>query len=347
MQKKIIVIAKCFESSTSGPANIVRGLISEFDRGNIPYDAVLLRDDSSKITYLKQVVRTIRKENNAIINVHTEGFLIPFIVYLLSFVYRKKSYYLTVHGIYKIEAEMESSYLKKYGILEKCLYKHFPNLICVSEMLKDDIKEIYGRSKNIFVIPNATDAHSDEKYVPHDIKEVISLGGLRKCKGIETILKFSETIKAKNLPIHVSIYGVTENNRDWFEKEINRNHLEDYVEYKGLITCKDELYNIIRKADAQVCFSKYDTYNVAIAESLVLGCPCIATDRCGAANLIKNGDNGYIVKEKDILAYGFDDVAEFILSLDNCTREKIEEDTEYYTELLSWKNIANLYADLS
>ena len=345
MQKKLIIIAKCFESSTSGPANIVRGLINEFDRENIPYDAVLLKESSSRTNYFRQVVRTIRKEKNAIINVHTEGFLIPLLVYLLSLVFKKRSYYLTVHGIYKIEAEMEDSYSNKYGLLERYLYKHFQNLICVSEMLKNDIEEIYGRTKNVIVIPNATEARSDEEYMPQEKREIISLGGLRKCKGIVTILKYSEIIKSRKLPIHISIYGVTENNQEWFENEVVNKHLEEYVEYRGLITNKNELYNIIKKADAQICFSKYDTYNVAIAESLVLGCPCIATNRCGAASLINNGENGYVVNEQDILNE-FDGVSEYIAGLDERTRKRIEDGTAYYIELLSWKNIARLYSEL-
>jgi len=346
MQKKLIVIAKCFDSSTSGPANIVRGLINEFENEHLPYVAILFKEENSKRAFLREVVKVLREEQGAIVNVHTEGFLIPLMVYLCSIFFRKHSYYLTVHGIYKIEADMEKAYSRKYVLVEKFLYKYFQNLVCVSHMLKNDIKNMYGRMENVIVIPNATDAHSNEIFVPRKVKEIISLGGLRRCKGIEDVLQLANVIKQRILPIHISVYGVAEENLEWFMQQSNDKELNSIVVYRGLIQDKNELYDIIRRADAQICLSHYDTYNVAIAESLVLGCPCIATDRCGASYLIKNKRNGFVINESIAVENDFCEVTEYILSLDSATRREVEEDMIYYSNMLSWKNVVKLYSEL-
>ena len=52
--------------------------------------------------------------------------------------------------------------------------------MCVSQMLKNDIGNIFGRKDNVYVIPNATDAESDKKY---EKKDISALYMSEKCIG--------------------------------------------------------------------------------------------------------------------------------------------------------------------
>ena len=342
--KRIVIIAKCYKKDISGPSNIIRGLIKQFDKEGINYKSLLLEEGMNKISYLKWIVHELGKKDRSIINVHTDGFLLPLFVLLMSKIYRKHSYYLTVHGLYSIDAGKRAKW--EYIILEKYIYKHFDNIICVSDMLKSDLKELYKREKNIYVIPNATDADSDKVFETKNVKEIVALGGLRIGKGIKAIILCAKEMKKANISFHISLYGTDENNLDYFKEQIIKYNLEGYVEYFGNLMDKQRVYDIVKTADAQFCFSTYDTFNVAIAESLVLGCPCISSDRCGAATLIQNDFNGLVVDIVEENNNHFEKVVNFIRRLDEKKRKNIEQKAKDYKEILSWKNVAKKYTEL-
>lgn len=81
----------------------------------------------------------------------------------------------------------------------------------------------------------------------------------------------AKEMKKTNISFHISLYGTDDNNLNFFKERISKDHLEGCVEYFGNLRDKQMVYDILRTADAQFCFSTYDTFNVAIAESLVLG----------------------------------------------------------------------------
>lgn len=294
--------------------------------------------------YLKQIVQELRKKDKTVVNIHTDGFILPLFIMLMSKIYRKHSYYLTVHGIYRIDKGKNANW--KYLILEKYIYKHFSNIICVSDMLKDDLKKIYKREKNVYVIPNATDANSNKVFEEKSVKEIVSLGGLRTQKGIDSIILCAKEMKKANIPFHISLYGTDDNNLDFFAEQLKKDKLEDYVKYMGNTMDKQLVYDIIKTADAQFCFSVYDTFNVAIAESLVLGCPCISSDRCGAATLIKNDFNGLVVNMTEERNNHFKKSIEFISGLNDEKRKNIEQKATEYKEILAWKSVAKKYEEL-
>lgn len=345
VDKEIVIVAKCFDSSVSGPASVVRELIAELKREQVSFHAVLLTERQSKYRFLIDLVSTLKNEDGLVVNVHTDGYLIPFAVLFLSKIFWKHSYYLTVHGIYQIERAFCGKSKYRYVLLEKYIYKRFPNLICVSQMLKQNIQVIFGRSDNVLVIPNATNAHSDVRKKKNIPMELISLGGLRKCKGIECVLKLASVFKEKTCCFHISLYGAAENNLDWFQKQVMELNLTGLIDYYGEITDKQKVYDIIRQADIQLCFSKYDTYNVAIAESLVLGCPCIASNMCGAAYLINDYSAGLVVDLDEESAGNFGNIIEYFNNIGNV--ESYGKTNNDYVDLLSWKNVVSQYLSLS
>ena len=347
-EKKLYIIGKLFEKSSGGPANIVRGLIKNFELEQANYDSILLTENISKLGFIKKIFQTCMKSSGCIVNVHTDGFLIPLLVYIVSLVSSSNSYYLTVHGIYKTESRMEGKSLYRYILIEKLLYRHFPNLICVSEMLRKDIQREFGRKENVYVIPNATDAES--RQIP-DIKRdklaLISLGGLRCCKGIDHTIDLARLLDENGIPFELDVYGQPESKEQWFHNELITRKLEDKIHFCGMSTDRQNLYDMIAKADVQLCLSRYDTFNVAIAESLVLGCPVVSTNRCGASCWVE-GDDGCIIDIDDWENTGINNAYEYIRKIyeNRELRWNIYQSREKNREKLSWKAIVNAYASL-
>ena len=65
----------------------------------------------------------------------------------------------------------------------------------------------------------------------------------------------------------------------------------------------DSLYGIISASDVLVLPSTLEPFGAVVAEGLILGTPCLVSDRCGAASLIEDGYNGCVFKCNDAASF--------------------------------------------
>ncbi|HFJ9404494.1 glycosyltransferase family 4 protein [Bacillus cereus group sp. MYBK69-1] len=301
--QKIIIVGKLYEGNKlNGPGNVIYHLEKSFSRLNVDFEYILKNESTSFVRLIQDIVTKVLFKKNLVVNVHTDGFIMALIVYLISLINWKNTYYLTVHGIYKIDSEMSGVTKKRYLMLEKFLYKRFKNIICVSSKLANDIKSIYGRDKNIYIINNGVQANplaaSKDNRLDAEKIRFIFVGGIKKGKGIlETIKVIKYIIDNSDFDVHLDIYGSVENAKikEEYKRYISNNKLENYVTYHGLIKDKTALFSYYAQSTFQLCLSLYDTFNVAVLESMNVGCPCILSDNCGARDIIRNDENGYIV----------------------------------------------------
>jgi hypothetical protein len=190
-KKKILIIGRVFssEKGVSGPSSIIMSLVKEFQAQKVNFE--LLGYDSDKISKVKYFMLLFKKllfSRGLIVNVHTEGFLIPFIVYIISLMNPAHQYYLTIHGIYIIQAKYMGGIVKaSTKRQEEILVKHFPNLICVSEMLKNDIEKLFNRTARVYVANNGIymeETEFKEGKTIEDSMKLVSTGGVKKIKGV-------------------------------------------------------------------------------------------------------------------------------------------------------------------
>lgn len=348
---KYILIGQCSDQTSGGPSNIMRGLLKELQTMDVEVKAIFLNEKTSKRKVVLETVKTLLTEKGNLVNVHTRGYFFPLMVYLLSRLNPYNYYCLTVHGIYAIESKIAGNSKRIYCWVEHFLYKKFPNLVCVSQMLKNSIAEIFHRTGNVYVIPNATDARSEYKYNSNQAEVIfVMLGGLRKRKGIsESIELMRFLIYEKNINAKLLIYGAESegNNKEWLKKKIQEKNLDGKVVFNGYVGEKQMLYDIVAQADFQLCLSQWDTFNVAIAESLVLGCPCITTDVCGASYLIRQGDNGLVVDLDNEEKY--EQIYHYVYSFYEHPekRMRIYNSRKEYAERLSWRYVCEAYLHLA
>ena len=293
------------------------------------------------------MVKKILGCKNCIINVHTDGFIIPFIAYFFSLFNDKNKYYLTCHGISKVEKEYGININKKNLFLEKILYKHFSNLICVSQMQKNDIFKLYGRKRNVSVIENGTDAWDYRKDCINKKQiNIINLGGLSEIKGLATSLNLCKHLKARNICFKMDIYGnnIDKTQEKRFEDMVNEFNLNKEVHYVKYISNKDELYDTIQNYNIMLCLSEYDTFNVAILEAIALGCICISSNRCGATDIVLKNNAGFAYSKEE---NNLNEIVDYIESFANCENKNIccvqydNLKNEY-----SWKGISKKYIDM-
>ncbi|MBQ7066136.1 MAG: glycosyltransferase family 4 protein [Lachnospiraceae bacterium] len=325
----IVLIGKMYEENkNNGPGNVLLNLCSNLQKNGVNFSTIFKNEQTSTGIFLKRLWREVFCSSNRIINVHTDGFLIPLLVMIISKFNHKNTYYLTVHGIYAIEAGMSGKVKSRYVFLEKLLYRNFQNIICVSEKLKNDVAMYFHRTQNVDVIYNGVqtlDAVKTKSLKDEIDKKItfISVGGIKKRKGIEELLEAASRLKKENIPYYITIYGGCDSEEylKWFKDELNKRGLYNKVSYEGNIGDKSLLYNKYVEADFQLCLSRYDTFNVAVLESMLVGCPVIVSEQCGAAELIESKEG-------------------FVVNLENCQEDILKIAKDFLQDRFNYKDMS-------
>jgi glycosyltransferase involved in cell wall biosynthesis len=351
--KKIYLIGTTLGplKSINGPAAVIHALAEEFKKKNINYEFLdFVEGQLSKTGFLFNMAKIILKERNAVINVHTNGFIIPFAVMLLSLLSRRNEYYLTVHGVHKLEIEYYNNKSTVNLILEKLLYKNFKNIICVSSILKESIESIYGRKKNVYVINNGTtiiDYPFMEKSFDSGNIKMIMTGGIKPIKGIYELVEAVNYLNEKNINVSLDVYGSydDEDKLKKFNDMVDSFRLGNKIKYKGIERDKEKLFKYYEEVHLNMCPSRYDTFNVSALESMVVGTPTVITKQAGAAGCIIDNKDGFIIdNEKDL--------KEQIENIVNCLIRNREEykiiSRNAYEKVrgLTWEKSAEEYLSL-
>ena len=104
----------------------------------------------------------------------------------------------------------------------------------------------------------------------------------------------------------------------------------------------DEMPGVYNQADVFVLPSLNEGMSNTMLEALASGLPLVATDTGGTKELIVDGQNGFIIKMKDDL-----DLAEKVEKIisDKMLRQKMGEESRKKAESMSWRNVAEKYAE--
>lgn len=285
--------------SENGPAGVVKELKKASEFLQIE-DIEFVSLSGNKKDILKRVAAIFKQNDGSCICIHSGPYLMCFLFCLLSKIYKKNKYYLVVHGIYIIESIYISKPVWYIKYCEKYIYRHYQNLICVSELCKKQVEEIYGRKEKIYVINNGFTFHKLQvihKKELFDLK-LFSLGGIKEIKGFLEAIELKDYIsKSLNIPVTLFFYGnCNDNDYEKFEKIVSN---RDDISYCGVVRNKEELLTIISQYDIHLSLSHEDTFNVAIPEALSVGVPTISTIMCGASIFVEDNKNGLVIDIKD------------------------------------------------
>jgi glycosyltransferase involved in cell wall biosynthesis len=130
-------------------------------------------------------------------------------------------------------------------------------------------------------------------------KIILFVGRIHPTKGLDFLVKVLNEVKQNSL--RVVIVGPIQD-KGYFEKlnKIIKEHkLSDKIVFTGFVTEEEKLmfYDI-----SKIFFlpSIYEPFGIVILEAFSRGKPVIAVDSDGPRFLIKNGENGFLVKYGDV-----------------------------------------------
>jgi glycosyltransferase involved in cell wall biosynthesis len=161
----------------------------------------------------------------------------------------------------------------------------------------EDAKDWEGITKT-YVIPNSI------KYIPKEKskllnKKAIIVGRYNEAKGYDILIEAWKIVYKKHPDWTIDIYGSGELHDD-VKRWIKDARLQD------VMIMHEPTDNIMKKyIESSICVvsSRYEGFSMVIVEAMSCGVPCVSFD-CpyGPRNIIKNGEDGILVKELNKVA---------------------------------------------
>ena len=127
--------------------------------------------------------------------------------------------------------------------------------------------------------------------------EIVFAGQIIERKGLDILLDALGPLFDEYPCLRLSVIG----NGDMLPRLLSRVEarlLTERIAFEGVIP-PERIPARLAVTDLVVLPSRWDGWGVLVNEALSVGIPVIVSDRCGASDLIQNGQNGYVFRSED------------------------------------------------
>jgi len=235
--------------------------------------------------------------------------------------------------------------------------RHVVRVVAVSEENRRTLTEIYRLPpKKISVVHNGVDLSAfagpfalqslrQELGLSNEQPLILVLGRLRPNKGYPYLLEAAPTILAR-FPTAYFVLAGNPDDRAAAEAQIARLGIEGHVSIVGF---RSDVVNLLRSADLFVLPSLAEGFSLAIVEAMAAGLPVVATRVGGAAEIIEDGHNGFLVPPADSEALAR--TVRHVLDLDSASKENLRqaarERSGFFSIAATAQKMLDIYASLA
>ncbi len=206
-----------------------------------------------------------------------------------------------------------TTFLYKLG-LKKADTVFFQNQANLEYMLKN--KVVKGNHE---LIPGSgvnLDRFPCFEYPDHDSVDFVYVGRMMKEKGFGLYIDAARALKEKYPQAAFHVCGSYE---DDFREEVDDLITRNIIVYHGLV---DDMKEIYRQIDCTIHPTYYpEGMSNVLLESLACGRPIITTDRPGCREIVEDGVNGFVVRQRD--QEDLNEKVEKMILLDRETRRQM------------------------
>ncbi len=213
--------------------------------------------------------------------------------------------WFTMASIMKVEQDWD---YKLKVFYEGEAIKHANGVTAPSLDVLNKVREYYGFDlPHARVIPNPVLEVSVDKRWQYDAKStpiILFIGRFDSHKGGDIVLEAFRLIATKNKDITlifvgpdrgVIVDGIVLKSEAYMQHFIPEAHIKNRIQFLG--HCDHSRISSLRKsALVTVVCSRYETFSIALAESLSAGCPTIATAVGGMKEIIIDDYNGLLAE---------------------------------------------------
>ena len=190
----------------------------------------------------------------------------------------------------------EYKQVKQEYEMQANVLKAFDEIVVISKVTQDTLKELFGITKNVVKISNSVDSDkikllSKEAVDILEKKIFTTLGRIDYNKNQILLLKAAKELKNQRDDFMIYILGDGDY-RPRLEKYIKDNRLDENVKIIGFV---ENPYPYVKSSIATVLTSLSEGFSLALVESVMLNTPIISTDVGVARELIENYNCGTII----------------------------------------------------
>lgn len=128
--------------------------------------------------------------------------------------------------------------------------------------------------------------------------EVLFVGQMVARKGVDLLLSAVEPLLAAHENLFLQLVGsgeLEEHYRGW----VHERSLAGRITFEGSIR-PAKIISRIAQADLLVLPSRWDGWGIVVNEALMASVPVIVSNKCGAADVVRDGVNGFVFSSEDI-----------------------------------------------
>jgi glycosyltransferase involved in cell wall biosynthesis len=224
------------------------------------------------------------------------------------------------------------------------VWKKADRVVSNSQGLKELALKTYS-GKEISLIYNGVDTDFFQPDFSKRNKKspvILCASRLTQRKGLQYAIEGFSLMSKKYPNVTLCIAGGDGDAKESLHGQVKNLRLEDRVCFSGEYTHAD-LLKLQQSSDIFLFPSLNEGMSNSMLEAMASGLPVIMTPTGGAKELIRDGENGFLVKFRDS-----EDIAEklAILLEDGDLRQKMSEKSREKALSLSWSVVAKEYRDL-
>jgi len=256
---------------------------------------------------------------------------------------KRKPIILSYHGINKF-GSVVSFLTKVYEILFlKLIVNSAKKVIVPSEFSKREVIEKYGvPEKKVVKIPNFINIDKLRATInfkrKYGLKRyILAVGRFSKEKGFEYLLKSFKMVSEKDKNVKLVIVGGKRSYMRIISNMVRALGLEDRVLLLSNIS-DNEIYSAFKGTKLVVIPSIYEPFGIVALEAMHFGKPIVAFRVGGLKEIVKNGVNGVLVKER-----GVEELSKAIIRIlsDNRLRRKLEKNGKVLVKKFDSRNFVD------
>jgi glycosyltransferase involved in cell wall biosynthesis len=173
----------------------------------------------------------------------------------------------------------------------------------VSHLGVEFFKRLRARPENIYPYgyfrshskPSDSSMWRDDE----DRIEVVFLGQVVQRKGIDVLLEAMKPLFEEHPTLYLTIIGAGDL-LDGTRRQVDSSDLMRRIEFEGTLP-SHQVLSRLKNADLLVLPSRWDGWGIVINEAFAVGMPVVVSNRCGASELVRNGVNGYVFRNEDVV----------------------------------------------
>ena len=212
-------------------------------------------------------------------------------------------------------------------------------------VVHEEAKELYAQyvdEAKIDVIPLGVDATLFDFEPRQETQELVAIGRLKERKGYDVLLDALAEIADSFPEVHLNVFGEGPD-EDALREQADRLGVGENVTFHGYVD-QSVLREHLASARAFVHPSRSESFSLVRLEAMAVGCPVVVSDIYGAREMVRDGEEGFVVPTEDPDA--ITEAVTTLLSDFELASEIGQRARERVEERYDWRTIGRQYVDI-